>query len=255
MVARMGQNGGMSLRVPGRLPIEGTYNLREVSGYEMEGGAPIRAGRLFRSDHLAALSEAGREALGGLSIGCVVDLRMQEEAERLPGRLEGLGVEVMLHPLFNGAQLIAFSEGLTLASLYVAMLDGVGPRLAGAIRHIAQRAPGGVLVHCTAGKDRTGLTIALALLAVGVDRQVVLEDYAASQANLSGPWADAALEKLRAGGYAPPPEVVELVTASPPEALDEALRHLDSSHGGVRDYLGRHGFGADDVARLRDALA
>ncbi|MFP3381581.1 tyrosine-protein phosphatase, partial [Bacillus sp. SIMBA_069] len=75
-----------------------------------------------------------------------------------------------------------------------------GTQLATAVRLIADSGEDPVLVHCTAGKDRTGLVVALALLAAGVDREDVVADYAQTADNLAGPWADAMLERMRAAG-------------------------------------------------------
>src|SRR5438034_394341 len=77
-----------------------------------------------------------------------------------------------------------------------------------------------VVVHCTAGKDRTGIVVALALLAVGVDRETVVSDYALTEANLQGPWLEGMLELVRGYGVEVTPDLRIILGGSPREALE-----------------------------------
>ena len=94
-----------------------------------------------------------------------------------------------------------------------------------------------MLVHCTAGKDRTGVAIALLLDAVGAERDAVVADYAASEANLSGAWADSMFAMIDAMGVPRTPTLDELIAATPPAAIEEALAWVDREHGGSAAYL------------------
>ena len=85
-----------------RIPIDGTYNFRDVGGYPAAGGS-TRPGKLYRADALGRLGERGREGLRELGIRLVIDLRDDFEVEALPDDLEGLDVEVLRLPVFEGS--------------------------------------------------------------------------------------------------------------------------------------------------------
>ena len=89
-----------------------------------------------------------------------------------------------------------------------------------------------VLVHCTAGKDRTGVAIALLLDAVGAERTAVIGDYASSEANLSGAWAERMFTMIAAMGVPRTAALDELIAATPAAAIAEALAWVDREHGG-----------------------
>jgi protein-tyrosine phosphatase len=236
------------------LPVDGTYNFRTTGGYAA-GERTVRDGKLFRSDALHRLTEAGRACMAELGIATVIDLRDPSELASSPSAVDGLGLTVEHHPIFSAGK-VPNGEALTsLAAVYRTIVEKYADRLAGAVRLIADSGEHGVLVHCTAGKDRTGLVIATALLAVGVDREQVLADYATSGPNLSGPWVDAMLvvfEERAAGALTD--EARELVVASPAPVLAEALDLIDATYGSAAGLLAAHGFGEEDLARLRTVL-
>ncbi len=239
--------------------LDGTYNLRDTGGYpaapEGDAAGTTRWGVLLRSDALHRLTDADLTALAGRGIRHVVDLRDDTEVRSAPSRLDGLDVEVQHLPVFAGAAPQALLGGsIGLEQLYDAMVDEHGPNLARAVAAIARTDGGAVIVHCTAGKDRTGLVVALALRAVGVPLDVVATDYAASAGHLAGDWADAALAAVAALGHDVPAEVVDLVTASPAPLVASLLARLEAEHGSVADYLLARGATADDLGRLRALL-
>jgi protein-tyrosine phosphatase len=224
-----------------------TYNFRSA------GAGTLRPGVLYRSDALHALTADGRRALADLGIRRVVDLRSRLD-RRLGGRdrLRGVGVQRVSLPIdAAGARISA--AGLTLRSVYRTILGPGSPQVAGAIREIAD-ADGPVVVHCTAGKDRTGLVCALVLLAVGADRDAVVADYTASAANLAGAWADAAVRRMRRFRVAVDDDMRELLTGSPEQVLVDTLAWLDDEHGGVEAYLASLGVTDEVVDRLRTRL-
>ncbi|WP_349428612.1 tyrosine-protein phosphatase [Microbacterium sp. LWS13-1.2] len=111
-----------------------------------------------------------------------------------------------------------------------------------------------VLVHCTAGKDRTGVAVALLLDAVGVDREAIVADYAISERNLAGPWAERMLAGIEQMGAPLTPEIRELVTGTPPAAIEQALAWLDE-RGGSAAYLQSGGLADAELNALRGRLA
>jgi protein-tyrosine phosphatase len=230
----------------------GTFNFRDVGGVAAEGGI-VRRGRLLRSDALHRLDHAGREQLGRLRVTRVIDLRDDDEVAAAPNALTGVSAQVLRRPIFSGwAQ--APVTGFGLADLYAAMVSTRGDALAAAVGAIADADEGAVLVHCTAGKDRTGVVVALALGAVGAARTAILDDYVRTEANLAGEWLTGMLARM---ATVPVPDGVDLAAllgSSPREVLAETLDAVDRSHGSAAGYLRAHGLSDAQLARLRARL-
>ncbi len=236
-----------------RIPVNGTYNFRDVGGYRADGGT-IRSGKLFRSDGLHSLGETGKDALRELGVRVIIDLRDDFELKTLPDDLDGLDVEVLHLPVFEGSGASQATIGATLADLYAKIVLQHTDVVITALREIADTGDEGVVVHCTAGKDRTGIVIALALLAVGVDRQTVVDDYARTQANLAGPWLEGMLKLVQSHGVEVTPDLRVIMGGSPPEALESALDLIDRERGGVHAYLKDAGLDDLELAKLRSVL-
>lgn len=244
------------------IALEGTHNLRDTGGYPVLGadGAVVgrtRWGALLRSDALNRLTEGDLAALAGRGVRLVVDLRDERELLAAPSRLDGLDVEVAHLPVFADAAPAALLTGrIDLATLYDAMVDDRGDALTRAVAALARAGEGASIVHCTAGKDRTGLVVALALRAVGVPAEVVAADYARSAEHLAGDWAREALAAASSLGVVGelPPGVVEIVTASPAPVLTALLARVEAEHGSAAAYLAAHGLTDDDLAALRARL-
>lgn len=236
-----------------RIPIEGTYNFRDVGGYATDGGV-VRSGKLFRADALGRLGPAGRESLRELGIRIVIDLRDDFEVQALPDDLEGLDVEVLHLPVFEGSGASASTVGATIVHLYDKIVFQHTDVIVRALREIADTGDEPVVVHCTAGKDRTGIVIALALLAVGVDRETVVADYALTEANLDGPWLEGMLELVRGYGVDVTPDLRVILGGSPREALETTIDRIDERSGSVRQYLLNAGLDELELAKLRSVL-
>ena len=229
-----------------RIDVPRTFNFREV--------LPVRPGTLYRSDALHKLTGAGRAKLRELGIARVIDLRGAWDV-RLGGRdrLRGTGAELIRIPIDAGTP-AAHVSTLQLRDVYETILRDHGTELGAAIRAIAE-APGPVVVHCTAGKDRSGLVVALTLLAIGTPLDQVVADYAITETNLAGEWADRMLRKVRRFRIPLTPTLIEIVTRSPAPALLDALAWIDATHGGVRPYLASIGVTAEHLERLANRLA
>jgi protein-tyrosine phosphatase len=239
---------------PDRLKtVAGTYNLRDTGGYEA-GANRTRWGKLFRSDALHRLTDDSRGVLAALGIRLVIDLRDHSELLSAPSRLEGTGIDVVHTPIYTSTPDFSALGEATLAGLYRLMIADYGHNLAAAVGLIARSGSQPVLVHCTAGKDRTGLVVALALLAAGVERRAVVDDYAATESNLRGEWAQAMLSRMTESGYPMGPQIEQIVTASPPEVLEDVLDAIEAEHGSIGNYLLANGLTPDDLDLLRSAL-
>jgi protein-tyrosine phosphatase len=133
---------------------------------------------------------------------------------------------------------------------YVRMLELLAPNFARAVETVADAPEGGVVVHCFAGKDRTGLTCALLLRVAGVGVDDIADDYGLSRDNLRAlidPWAAAADDereralRLRIG-------------SSPPQVMHDVLAELERRHGEVEGYLREAGVGEATLERVRSRL-
>ncbi|MDR6869005.1 protein-tyrosine phosphatase [Microbacterium resistens] len=250
--------------------IAGTHNSRDTGGTPLADGGATRGGVLFRSDALFAVTEDGLRTIADGPIGAVVDFRTDAERADAPNRLpSSRPIRTVSLSLLEGAMAAPRPEEMspeamremmsripTLPDLYVAMLEHGASAFADVARLIARPAEperGGVLVHCTAGKDRTGVATALLLDVVGAERAAVVADYASSEANLAGEWADRMLARAEEWGVPIVPAVTALVTATPPAAIEAALGWVDA-RGGAAAYLQDGGLTAAELDDLRGRL-
>lgn len=234
------------------VPLQGASNFRDLGGYAGREGRPLRWGRVFRSDHLGGLSAQDLQALAGLGLARTMDFRGQAERDAAPYRLEGLAQHSLpIEPtVVQGMQALASHPGgLTpqavaglMRELYRGLVNDQSHRFAEFFALVLQEDTP-LVFHCTAGKDRTGFAAALLLLALGVSRDLVLQDYLLSN-------------EL----YRPPPlprrsperEAAAVLWRVQQDFLEAALQAIDADHGGVDGYLARR-IGLDAAAR--DVLA
>ena len=229
------------------IPLDGTRNVRDVGGYPAAGDRRMRWRTLLRSDELTRLPEETHDALVDLGLRQVIDLRWPEELVVSPNAFAGSSlVRYTSIPLLADDP----TPHAGLAGMYRHVLDARAPQLAEVVR--ALLAEGGLpaVIGCAAGKDRTGVTIALLLDLCGVPRDVIIEDYAMSARYFASPVAHMELDDWRHGS---------LIVDSPPEFIASALEHLDTEHGGARSLLLDQGVTdaeLDDlVARLTELAA
>lgn len=256
---------------------EGTYNFRDVGGMPLRDGGAVLPGVLYRSDALSGLTPGGADALVESGIGVIVDFRTAMERQLSPDRLPAspefrvIQLELLegaLNGLADralsadgGAEAVddALSRLPDLASLYVAMLTHGAEVFAEFARIVAAPpAPAAdrsaVLAHCTAGKDRTGVSVALVLDALGARRDALIADYASSQQNLAGAWAERMFTLIGAMGITRTPALEELLALTPAAAITTALEWVDREHGGSAAYLRSGGFSETELTLLRQRL-
>ena len=163
-----------------RIALPGTQNLRDLGGYPAAGGGTVRWRTLLRSDALHRLDDAGRAALGGLGLRTVIDLRTDQEVEAAPSALDGTGARTFHIPLFSDEAISRLPPER--AAIYRYMIDDCGAAIAAAVGRLCAGGALPGLIHCTAGKDRTGLVAALVLDVIGVPDELIAADYAMSSA-------------------------------------------------------------------------
>jgi protein-tyrosine phosphatase len=241
------------MRHPNRVwGLQGASNFRDLGGYIGRGGRPLRWRRLFRSDHLGALTESDRSRLCELGLTTAFDFRGVAERAARPYELPG----VTQHPLSieptvvqriqecaqAGRRLTPPIVEQLMQELYRELVSDEAPRYAELFQHLLH-ADAPVVFHCTAGKDRTGVAAALILLALGVPRAQVLEDYLLTNELYQRP--------AQPESFAPP-DALAVLWRVQPGFLDAALKVVDDDHGGIERYL-RERLGLDAAAL--DALA
>ena len=241
------------MEISTRIPVPGTYNFRDVGGMPAQNGR-VRNGVLFRSDGLHRLGDEGREVLRRLDVGVVIDLRDDNEARLMPDDLHGLDVEVRRLPVFEGSGASQGERGISLEKLYHRIVTQHAPIVVDAVREIASSGDRAVLVHCTAGKDRTGVVVALTLLAAGVDREAVIADYILTESHLAGEWLEQMVELIGRYGVPDTPELRTLMGGSPREAIEIALDEVERRHGTAREYLLASGLARHELEALEALL-
>ncbi|GAA1925619.1 tyrosine-protein phosphatase [Microbacterium aoyamense] len=232
------------------IPVSGATNFRDVGGLHA-GAQRSRAGILFRSGNLAHLDDDGRSALRALGIRRIIDLRDDDEVRWAPSLVDGLDLQTTRVPLFLGSVGSFFEEDLSLDEMYRRLVEDSAAGVVDVVRGIVTDQP--VLVHCTVGKDRTGVTVALALRAAGVDEDAVVSDYARTEALLPAERNRKVLQRLRAM-YPASAHLEDLATRSPASVMSAALARVDASYGSAGDYLLSHGLTEDELRELRRVL-
>ncbi|MCR2785295.1 MULTISPECIES: tyrosine-protein phosphatase [unclassified Microbacterium] len=230
--------------------VSGALNFRDVGGLPAGSGV-TRSGVLFRSGNLARLDEGGRATLRELGLRRVIDLRADDEIAREPSLLDGLSVQTLRVPLFLGSAASFFERDVGLDDFYRTMLDEAADRVVDVVRGVLADQP--VLVHCTVGKDRTGVTVALTLAAAGVDEEAVVADYARTEVMLPAQRNARVLAYLRSQH----PEaqfLEELATKSPAAAMRTLLEGLRAQYGAPVEFLRAHGLTDDEIAELARVL-
>jgi protein-tyrosine phosphatase len=249
-----GQRGQRGQR---HLPLEHAVNVRDIGGYATTGGGRTRWRAIVRAASLHALTVAEQAYLLAYGVRTIVDLRHPHERTERPNVFAGASqIAYVTLPLVEGrlaTQARWQAAGLhPLETLYRAMLDERGAQIRGALELLGDASRHGVLVHCSAGKDRTGLLIALLLTVAGVAREDVVADYAISATCLDGRWQAAQRASVEALGLDWHGFAAYLDCR--PELMARTLEYLDERHGGVQEYLAAAGLSPGAQATLRQSL-
>ncbi len=234
------------------IDLEGCVNFRDLGGYPVSCGRHLRWRILYRSDSLHALSAADvfrfRHELG---ITEIVDLRSTSELENEGrGLLETEPIGFHHLPLFDGRSMSAKRDAVMNPSLgerYIAMMDVAHEPIARVIDALA-RAKGGVVHHCAAGKDRTGVISAVLLGVLGVPDDLIVADYVLSSENI-----DAIIERVMSmRGYGDTLKAMPADTMhAKPETMEEVVADVASRYGSMSGYLRKSGVSEATLECLR----
>lgn len=223
-----------------RLP--GTRNLRDVGGYPAGRGRRTRWRTLFRTDALDSLPADSQATIRDLGIRAVIDLRWPNEVAQSPNVFaDDAVVRYRNIPLLDDDP----TRQIGLAAIYRHMLDERAEQLAEVTQTLLGPAGLPAVIGCAAGKDRTGVTIALLLSAVGVPAEVIVADYV-----LTGPIFAAGDPDPHLKDWRGVPQLLEC----PPEYMRAMLHHLEDRHGGAASLLRRQGLRREQLDQLTELL-
>ncbi|MFN8494645.1 MAG: tyrosine-protein phosphatase [Caldilineaceae bacterium] len=235
---------------------EACYNARDLGGLPTLDGGQTRWQAVIRSDLLNRLTALGQRALLDYGVRTIIDLRgpkeVAEEPSPFAAATEKTGALTYLHlPLERYEPQVSalITQATTRAEVYCIVLDHYPDMVATVMQAIAQARPGGIVVHCHSGKDRTGTVAALLLHLAGVSSEAIAADYAESQARL---WPLYEKRIAEAGGE----DKVDfwLKPTATAEMMHTTLAHLDHTYGGVRNYLLTVGLSPAELQQLQDRL-
>ncbi len=248
------------------LPLEGGVNFRDMGGYPAHEGRRIKWRHLYRSGTMARLTHADKEHLLQLGIRTVIDFRTVEEQEREPNDWGiSLGDAYWRRP---HTETFGNWSGLDPATLKavrdveIVMEEGyrrLPQQQAEAYAEMFRRLAAGnvpAVIHCTAGKDRTGGGAALILAALGVPREIIITDFTMTERAVDLTKALAGRKRsARYDTFAKiDPEVVKAFSSAKPGFISAFLDSLDSEFGSVVGYLADLGMSASDIAEMRASL-
>jgi len=235
------------------LRLAGTVNFRDVGGYVGVDDRAVKWETLFRADGLSHLTEPDRAAIRHLGVATVIDLRSSAEIET--GSFPVDEVPVTLHhlPLIDEVADPSTFQSIPgfLANSYVEMLETAGPQILRAIEVLADPASQPAIVHCTAGKDRTGVLIALTLGLLGVNDEEIIDDYALSALGMHR------LRERLIERYPDAAEAIseaDLMFSAAPENMENLLEVIEDRWGSVEGYATHIGISPETIDQLRGSL-
>ena len=232
-----------------RLDWPDCQNTRDLGGLPRTGGF-TRSGVIVRSDSVAHLTAEGRAAMTAYGVTTVIDLRSPSELLTSPNPFaDGAGPAYVNRPLVDDRMMLKLGEASDMYGRYLMMLEHRQEAFCDILNSVAE-AEGGVVFHCFAGKDRTGLVAALMLAVAGVTDEAIAADFAETDAQLAAryqEWLAAAAPQRRQ-------EMLEELQC-PPERILGVLDHLDQRWGGAEAYLEAAGMSPANIDRLASKLA
>ncbi|KAJ3572319.1 hypothetical protein NP233_g3170 [Leucocoprinus birnbaumii] len=237
---------------PPFIQIEGVFNFRGIGGYIVtfnDTQLRVKPNLLFRSGELSAITAEGAKILTSLNVNTVFDLRAKNETERFKTSPPELGdIRIVHTPIdqeinFSHEYLTAFLREFETDELnafvdhYRRLLAGLGPALEATIRHIINDPEHPSVIHCTAGKDRTGMLVAVILLLLGVNEIEVAQEYALTTIGLQPVLEMLAVRMARVEAFRNNPVGAQNLGSSRMETMVAALKMLQGEYGSAEQYV------------------
>jgi protein-tyrosine phosphatase len=230
--------------------LAGANNVRDLGGLPTADGHLTRSGRILRSDFLVKLDQADEhELLARFGLRSVIDLRTAAEVAAFPGPWESVGVAVVraalpLDPAF------AATGTTDMISLYASFMEPPAPAMKKALTALidVERQP--TLIHCAAGKDRTGVLVALALDLIGVARAAIGLDYSLTHDRMPR-----VIKRLEAeAGRRRASTLPEVMYGAEASTIEAFLAAVDERFGGTAGWAESRGIDAAAIERFRHAM-
>ena len=242
-----------------RIPFKGVTNFRDIGGYRTRSGAWTCWGLVFRADALHDLSPEDRVLYDQLAIAAVYDLRGEVERDERPNPLPSTHLAILSRPADSDrpaplASATTQTDGeRILRDLYVGLLEHAALQIGELFTALADDNGLPAVIHCHAGKDRTGLVAAVLLDALGVERSTILDDYELTARYRRRTHQDSSYGRLIESGMSQ--EAAAGVLTTPRWAMQQALEELERRYGGVDNYLqGPAGMQSEQLRMLRQRL-
>jgi protein-tyrosine phosphatase len=246
-------NTSASTQIERAIRLEGAFNVRDLGGLQTSSGDTVRMGRLYRADSLSTLTDHDLELLAGKSLATVIDLRTSYELQKHGAtRLVDSGAHHVHIPILEGDM---SDQGIherpeSLGDLYAQMVERDSARFVGIFETIADPARTPAVIHCTAGKDRTGVTTALILGLLGVPKETIVADYILTDANMT-----AMLEfRAKAGTPLGFGNIPDHYHRAMPETMIDFLTVLEERWGTIDAYLDHIGVPTEARNAIRETM-
>lgn len=242
-------------QIPSRhLAWQQCYNARDLGGLPTCDGKETRWKAVIRSDILNRLTDEGWRALHDYGVKTVIDLRSPQEVAKEPvviikghgSHLDYLHLPIEKYYPHVGALI---KQAKSRGEVYCIILDHYPDAVVAIMRAMVHAQPGGIVIHCHAGKDRTGIVAALLLSLVSVPAALISADYAESQERL---WplyekSQAEATEKEEGNFWTKPTATE-------EMMDMMLEHVETRYGGTEKYLLASGLLPEEIDQLKSRL-
>lgn len=227
------------------LHFQNALNVRELGGYQNKSGQVLKKGKLLRGGDISGLSEQEVQELIQYGIKACIDLRIGKE-------------KIKPHPFYSNDSLIYYripiegkldstsAPGDLLYQLYVGILEQESIAVVRALKLIANE-PEGLIFHCTAGKDRTGILAMFVLSICDVCEEQIIADYATSAKN-NEPAAKRQMEQLKESGLT---SMSLEIFHSDPETMSRTLEYLKQNYQDPVSYLLQKGLSELDLEAIR----
>ena len=247
------------------IDLEGLANVRTLGGLPTTGGGVTRPDVLIRSDDpIGCTVDDARRLVGEFGVSLVLDLRSDEERlAGAPSALAAAGTEHLCVPLLDRAAMNTVFQceaphtddaeaARWMAETYLRFIEASGPNFVHILTRLLANDQAPTLVHCAAGKDRTGVVVALLLTLAGVEREAVIDDYALTGLRMAA--VAAALEK-RANAPLDDGTRPAVLLEAPPLTMRHFLTEFDRRWGSVAGWTLAAGATGEQLGRWRDRIA
>jgi protein-tyrosine phosphatase len=224
-------------------PLPGWLNLRDLGGLATAAGDQLRPGVLWRSENPVLTHLQLQHSIATLGLTRVVDLRSRAEVAHACHDWTALGIDHVRAPLSAGA-------ASSWHDRYTSYVENRPANVVSALRAVMDADGAPVLVHCAAGKDRTGVVVALVLSLLGVRRSDIVDDYVRT-----APAVEAILRRLEAAGVPGVVSTPEFIAAQQPTAdIMEAFLDWLEERGGAETWVLDQGVSPVSLARFRASV-